>query len=142
LAAVSCLAVGLGLTGCGDRITATRTFTSTSVVSYSTQPATQGFSKNLDGTLKGSDGAPIAGSRFHEACFSKGQKTTDRYTCTGYVKTGSKAYAFTGSSLTVEGTFASLYAGSRGRVVIAERCCIATNSQGQEVHPVGITLKP
>ena len=64
--------------------------------------------------------------------------------CSGYVNTGHSTYDFEGVTRTLTpATFSSLYAaGSSGRVVLAERCCIAVNSHGQQVHPVAITLEP
>jgi hypothetical protein len=135
----------LGLTGCGDRITAARTFTSAPVHTYSFgPPGTAGAYENLDGPLTEANGAPAAGTRFHLSCYFKGTTQTNPYNCSGYVNTGHNTYYFEGITRTLTpATFNSLFAtGSTGRVDLAELCCIAVNFHGQQLHPVAITLQP
>ena len=146
LLAASCAAAALGMTGCGDRITATRTFTSTAVDSYSFPPPPgPGAYENLDGPLNDGHGAPAPGTRFHLSCYFRGQNLNDHgpFNCQGYVNTGSKVYAFAGLSPSLtEGTFGSLYGtGSNGRVVV-QSSWLEVNSHGQHIRSVGVTLEP
>jgi hypothetical protein len=145
LVAVSCAGVVLGLTGCGNRITATRTFTSDPVVSYSFgPPGTVGSYENLTGPLNGANGTPAAGTRLHLSCYTKGQTRTDLFHCAGYVNTGHNTYYFDGVTPTITpATYSSLFAaGSSGQVFLGVGCCNTVNSHGQQVDPVVITLKP
>ncbi len=146
LVVTSCAAAALGLAGCGDRITATRTFTSTAVDSYSMpSPTTPGAYENLDGPLNDSHGTPAPGTSFHQSCYFKGKSARDPgpFSCSGYVKTGGKTYAYSGFSRSLtQGTFGSLYGtGSKARVVV-QAGYLGLNSRGQNVRLMTITLRP
>jgi hypothetical protein len=143
--AVTCAAAVIGLAACGDRITATRTFTARAVVSFTfATPPAAGAYENLDGPLIDPQGRSVPGTDFHQACFFKGDSNASpSHSCTGFVNTGHNIFAFTGLSpgLT-DGTFNSLYAtGSTGRVIV-ESGLVSGNPQGQVVRTMFITVKP
>ena len=115
-------ALVLTSTGCGDRITAARTFTAQVAHGWQfpspTGPA--GVYDILDGPLVDGRGQALAGTHFHSACFEHPGIDTGPYHCQAYLVTGSKTYVFSGiRSSSLEGALGSLAAGGRGRLVVA-----------------------
>lgn len=146
VAAASCVAAAVGLSGCGDRISATRTFSSVAVSGFHLPPPpAAGSYEILEGPLTDARGAAVPGTKFYQSCFFKGGGVQDPgpYPCTGYVNTGHNTYAFSGSSPNgTDGTFNSAFqTGSTGRVVVSAGG-FAVNSKGQNVRDMLITLKP
>jgi hypothetical protein len=144
LVALSCTGVALGLSACGDRIAATRTFMSMPTRTFHFGPPGSRMAYEvLDGPLIAVNGSPSAGTRFYVSCWFKSGGSDNNYHCLGYVNTGHNKYEFTGTVPSLESaTFNSLYAaGSPSRVSMGPHCCLTVNGQ-QNVSSVGITLEP
>lgn len=143
LVALSCIGLVLGLSACGDRIAATRTFMSLPTRTFPF--GTPGLVYQvLDGPLIDANGGPFAGTRFYVNCWAPSGGGPDiNWHCLGYVNTGHNKYDFIGTVPSLESaTFNSLYAaGSPGRVHMGPHCCLTVNGH-QNVSSMIIALEP
>ena len=140
LAATTCAAVAVGLTGCGDRIATTQTFTFVASHGYGfTLPNTPQWStQSLDGPLMDASRRPIPGTRFHLGCYIKPNVANAQYLCNGYLNTGRNFYAFVGTTPDfARATFNSLYGtGASGKVDVIQ------DLRGTTSRLVEVTLEP